>query len=307
MAEALPSAGQGGSLWTMRDGAEIRVGLPPGASIRDLEPTADGWVAAGRLPTADGTDLLIVERDEAGADLLPVPQRGSGRYRGQPVLLLERRQLVGLAWAEGDGPRELEIWAAAWRDGEWGPSEMVSPRGPGSQLAPAGAVLEDGSWLLVWTAYDGQDDEIIGSRRVGGLWTRPEPIHAGNEVPDLTPDLMPIDGGALAVWSWFDGNDYRLKSARWVAGSWLEAGAFGAKGSGEPGLTQTDDRILLLYQSVEPASWTVLEFDQAGIERRAAVVYRETNERPWLLLERAGDDLLRWPAGDRALEWQDLP
>ena len=166
MAEVLQSAAQAGRLWATRVGAEIRLGtmgagemqveLPPGASIRDLEPTAKGWLAAGRLPTANGTDLLLVEGGEKGADLLPVPQRGPGRYRGQPVLLLEDRQLVGLAWAAGDGPRELEIWAAAWQDGDWGPPELVSAKGPGSQVAPAGAVLEDGRIFISSTMIDGK-------------------------------------------------------------------------------------------------------------------------------------------------------
>jgi len=317
MAEVLQSAGQGGSLWTMRDGAEIRVGkvgggeirveLPPGASIRDLEPTADGWLAAGRLPTTNGTELLLIEGGKEGADLLPVPERTSGRYRGQPVLLLESQRLVGLAWAEGNGPRELEIWASIWQDGEWGPSELVSPKGPGSQVAPVGAVLEDGTWLLVWTGYDGNDGEIVASRRIGGHWTQPEPIHSANDVPDLLPDLLPIEGGALVVWSWYDGNDYRMKSARWLDGFWQEGEAFGAKGSGEAGLTRTGDRILLLYQSVEPASWTVMELNRAGVQVRLAVVPEGTNERPMLLVEDAGDSRLRWPTGEHVLKWQDLP
>lgn len=317
MAEVLQSAAQAGRLWVMRDGAEIRFGkvgggeiqveLPPGASIRDVEPTAHGWLAAGRLPTANGTDLLLVEGGETGADLLPVPKRGPGRYRGQPVLLLEDRQLVGLAWAAGNGPRELEIWAAVWQEGQWGLPELVSPRGPGSQLAPAGAVLGDGTWLLVWAAFDGLDDEIVWSRRSGGTWTPPESLHVANDVPDLTPDLVAIDGGALAVWSWFDGNDYRLKTARWLRDRWHESEAFGGQGSGVPRLMLTDDGILLLFQAVEPASWTVLEMDRAGTDRRIAIVPEETNERPMLVVREDEATVLRWPTGDRALEWRDLP
>lgn len=316
-AEVLQSSGQGGSLWTQRDGAEIRDGrvgkgeiraqLPPGATLRDLEPTTDGWLAAGRFPMSEGTELLIVAGDEGGADLLPVPQRGPGRYRGQPVLLLERQELVGLAWAEGNGPREMEIWAAPWQDGEWGRSELVSAKGPGSQVAPVGVVLGDGSWMLLWAAHDGEDDEIVASRRVGAIWTQPERIHSANEVPDATPDILPINGGALAVWSWFDGNDYRLKSARWIGGSWHESEAFGGKGSGEPVLLETEKAIHLLYPSVEPPTWTVLELDRAGNEQRVAVVSKTTHEQPLLLLDEEGGDRLRWATVDRPLEWRDLP
>jgi hypothetical protein len=316
-AEILQSAEKSGSLWAVSDGAETRFGmvkggeiqveLPPGATIRDLEPTADGWLAAGHLPSTGGTELLLIEGSKDGADLLPVPERTSGRYRGQPVILLEDQRLVGLAWAEGNGAREFEIWASVWQDGEWGGSELVSPKGPGSQVAPVGAVLEDGSWLLVWTAFDGNDDEIMASRRIGGHWTLPGPIHSVNEVFDHSPDVVAVKGGALVVWSWYDGNDYRMKSARWLDGLWQEGEVFGGKGSSDPGLTRSGDSILLLYQSVVPASWTVMELDGAGVPVRAAAVPEGTNDRPMLLVEESGDHRLRWPTGEHVLEWQGLP
>lgn len=316
-AEIVQSAGGSGGLWAMRDGAQLRISaaagqeleveLPPGASIRELEPTADGWLAAGLLPTSGGSDLLLIEGGEQPTDLLPVPERGTGRYRGQPVLFLESQRLVGLAWAEGNGPREMEIRASLWQDGTWGPPELVSPQGPGSQVAPVGVVLEDGSWLLLWAAFDGQDDEIVASRRFGGRWSPPEPIHDANDVPDLMPDLVPIDGGALAVWSWFDGNDYRLKTARWLGEVWRDVQVSGGKGSGESRLMLGEDRILLLFSSVEPSVWTILEMDRGGNGRRIAVVPRETYERPLLLAGGEDGAILRWSEGDRVLEWRDLP
>ena len=53
------------------DGAQLE--LPPGATLRQVEPIKDGWVAAGRLPAGSGTDLLIMMDGGDGADLLPVP------------------------------------------------------------------------------------------------------------------------------------------------------------------------------------------------------------------------------------------
>lgn len=314
-ADILQSSEDGGRLWTSRGGAEVRVHgleggevrveLPPGALVRDLEPTADGWLAAGRIPAGNGSDLLLIEGRGREVDLLPVPAGSGGRYRGQPALMLEDGRLVGLAWAEGDGSRELEMWAAAWNDGEWGAPELVSPKGPGSQLVPSGAVLDDGTWLLVWTAYDGLDDEVLWSRRIGTRWTTPERVHAPNDVFDLSPVVVSTEGGALVAWSWFDGHDYRLKSARWLNGAWSESEPFGGKGSGEPGLIRAGERILLLFPSVEPAVWTVLELDQTGGVRRQAVVSREPYLRPLLVLPEADEAMLRWPDSDYPLEWQD--
>ena len=317
VAQVLQSSQQGGELWARRDGAQLQVvpvsgrdlltDLPPGATIRQIELSAKGWFAAGRLTDGEGTDLLLLAGGDNGADLLPVPDRGKARYRGQPALFVDKGELQGLAWAAGDGPREFEIWAATWSGDRWGQPELISPVGPGSQVAPKGVVLPDGRWLLVWTAFDGQDSEVVWSQRLGGRWTAPEPIHLANDVPDVMPDVVSIDGGALVAWSWFDGSDYRLKTARLSRDGWLESEPFGGKGSGEPWFLRTDDRILLLYPSVEPRSWTVLEFDRSGDRRRQAVVPVDSNDRPLLLLEEGEAGLLRWPAQDYGLTWRDLP
>ena len=323
--EVLQSSRDVRGLWALSDGPrtlvgspggyEVSIELPPGAVLSDLEPTESGWVAAGRLPFGDrGSDLLVLQESPGGADLLPAPQPGPGRYRGQPVLLIEGSRLVGLVWAEGNGHRELEIWAAPWRDGEWGIPERVSPRGPGSQLAPAAAVLEDGSWLVVWAAHDGTDDEIVWSRRQAGVWSKPQRVHSDNDVPDITADLIAIEGGALVAWSWFDGNDYRLRTARLTDDTWTEFEVMGGKGSGGPGLMQTEEGVWLLYQTVEPASWTVLELDRSGIGRRRATVMKETNDRPLLFVSEDQQPRLRWPRfvdrssveAEYLLHWQEL-
>lgn len=315
--EVLQSTAEGGRLRLIREGAETRIHLsagdgtrlelPPGATLRQVEPTADGWIAVGRLPAGSGTDLLIMMDGGDGADLLPVPEGGRARYRGQPVLFVEEGRMTGLAWAQGEGPREMEIWAADWQDGHWGPAEQVSPKGPGSQVAAKGVVLDDGSRMLLWAAFDGEDDEILWSRNEVDHWTTPRRLHAENGVPDVMPAVVATESGALVVWSWFDGNDYRLKSARWQDGNWIESEPFGGKGSGDVALIETDDEILLLYQSVEPAAWTVLGLDLRGIPKRVASVMEESNERPLVVVEEEGGALLRWLQGDRRLEWRDLP
>ena len=322
-AQVLQSSARAGSYWMVHDGgktrlngpegAEMRIDLPPGAVLYDLEPTNTGWLAAGRMPTTDGSELLIIEGRHGETDLISVPSRSGGKFRGQPVLLIDQDRLVGLVWAEGDGHDQLAIWAAPWNEDRWGAPELVSPQGPGSQLAPVAAVLDDGSWLAVWPAFDGVDDEIRWSRRVGGEWSSPERVHDDNNVPDLTPDVIAIDGGALVVWSWFDGNDYRLRRAQLTQGVWSDAESFGERGSVDPGFIQAGDRIRLLYQTVAPATWTVLELDRNGVNRRQAVLLVETNDRPFLFAEEDYRARLHWPelerrdqpSIDHRLEWHE--
>ena len=316
---------EGGELYAVQGRETLRIGrlggieeeveIPAGASIQDLEPTGAGWLAAGHSPTPEGTELLLLEQREGAIDSLPVPQVTGAKLSGQPILLIQDDSLAGLVWAAGNELRGLEIWAAEWLYGSWGEPELVSPQGPGSQLAPRAVVLEDSSWLVVWASFDGEDDEIVWSRRIQGEWTKPAGVTGDNAVPDITPALAAIDGGALLVWSWYDGNDYRMKTSRFLGDKWTDATSFGEKGSLYPSLIQTDDGGQLLYKTVEPASWTVLAFDRRGIANRRAVIADDTEDRPLVAIDEGDGALLRWQGADgrfdlereRAAAWQELP
>ncbi len=324
-AGVLQAIREGGELYAVQGRDSLRVGrlggteeeveVPAGTSIHDLEPTRTGWLAAGHLATADGTELLLLEKTEGTISSIPVPRVVGAKLSGQPILLIQDDAMAGLVWAAGNELRGLEIWAAEWLHGKWGEPELVSPKGPGSQVAPRALVLEDGSWLAAWAAYDGEDDEIVWSRRTQGEWTEPARVTGDNAVPDITPRLLAIDGGALLAWSWYDGNDYRMKTSRFGAGKWTEPETFGEKGSLYPSVIQTDEGGLLLYKTVEPASWTVLALYRQGVASRRAVGADDSEDRPLLAIDEAQGALLRWQAGDgrfdlardRAAAWQELP
>jgi hypothetical protein len=312
MAGDLVQATTDGDLYLLGGGERARLGrvgaveealnLPAGTRIYDLAATIDGWVATGSLPDDDGYDLVIVQ-DRAGVrELLAPPTERWGRFRVQVVTLVEEGNLAGIAWVEGDSQADFEVRAAVWDGANFGPAEVVSPVGPGAQLALEGAVLDDGSWLLVWAAVDGEDDEILWSVRRQEEWSAPARVHQDNSVPDITPALVAIDGGALAAWSWFDGNDYRLRMARFDGESWSEPQVSGAKGSLEPGFSVDGESVRLLYQTIDPPTWTLTEIDRTGTMIRRAVWSGDVVERPLVL---AGDEVeaaFRWPQGAEGLE-----
>ena len=209
--------------------------------------------------------------------------------------LVERGRLVGLAWLAGAGVRETAVWASAWSGLDWSQPELVSPVGAGTQIAIDGAVLADGSWLLVWSAYDGNDDEILWSRRVGGRWSEPAVLHEPNEVPDITPALVATGRGALAAWNWFDGKTYRVRMAGFEDGGWRELGLADPAGGVSPGLTAHQDGLLLLYRTAVPPTWTLIHLDERGAILRTAVVEKETTSRPGLAPEDGLAAVLEWP------------
>jgi hypothetical protein len=276
--------------------------------VLTIETLAGGWVAAGQrtLPGGQLDLFLLVSGSGATRELPPPPGREA--LRGVPVLLLSDEAFEGVAWLEGDRQEELSVRAARWTGDGWLDSEVVSPRGPGAQLALDGAVLADGSWLLVWAAVDGRDDEILWSLRRDGRWSAPLGVLEDNEVPDITPALAPLpDGGALAVWSHLDGRHYRLRSARFDGTSWSGSAPFGRQGSTRPGFVTRGDRSYLLYSTVVPDTWSLLEYDRSGAAQRSATIVTELRARP--LFDPGDPEVARlvWPAQESEPEPGAVP
>ena len=185
-------------------------------------------------------------------------------------------------WLEGTRQEELSVWSAAWNGDGWGDPELVSPPGPGAQLAPSVAVLGDGSWLLVWAAVDGEDDEILWSRRGDTGWTIPARIHQDNTVPDITPVVAPIRGGALAAWSFLDGRHFRLRTARFDGAAWEVSEPFGFDGSLGPRFVRRAGRPSLLYRTTSPGGWAVTGYDQDGRAANRAFLPQRDGRPPIL-------------------------
>jgi hypothetical protein len=295
----LPVAG--GARIELPAGRTLQVPLPERAEISAFAAVDGGWVAAGSAPDASGHRRLFLQRgDDLASRPLPEPPVQEGRERRSPVLLVDGGRLAALAWLEGDDDRALSVRAALWTGQRWRTPERVSYPGPGSQLALAGAVLTDGSWLLAWSAFDGQDDEIVWSLHTGGAWRPVKRVHPNNAVPDITPALTATaDGGALIAWSRFDGHGYQLRMARFDRagdGSWKGEHAAGVSGSLYP--TFLGSSRLLYLDAAAPRSWSVLDLDGAGrVKAKASVA--STLDRPVVSFD--GEQVrMRWPAEQRS-------
>lgn len=296
--------------------------LPPGTVLRRLDALDGGWLASGEISAPGVVDLLLL-RAEAGATAsVPAPPNTAGEpLRAGPAPLVENGRLAGLAWLEGAGVRRTAVWAASWSGLDWSQPELVSPVGPGTQIALAGAVLADGSWLLVWSAYDGNDGEILWSRRVGGAWSEPALVHPPNDFPDVTPALVPTGRGALVAWNGYDGTRYRVRLAAFEDGGWRELEAGGPAGAVRPDLVPREGGAALLFRTVVPSGWTLVELDERGTPLRRAAVETETILRPGLAppadaagdLGRGLDWGFEWPGETLAeprrveVEWQTEP
>lgn len=271
-------------------GERVATRLADGVGLHAVAPLpGDGWIAAG---VRDGSTLVLL-RDGAGGgsaegavERIPAPE-SRGRLAASPVPLIagERGGLLGIAWLGGESPRSLEVrFAPALGPGDWGETETVAGPGPGSQLALSGGVLADGSAMLVWSAFDGEDDEILWSHREAGRWSAPAPLGGGNRVPDITPVVAPLGDGAVAAWSRFDGGEYRLVLSRWTGNGWSAAEPAGPPGSLYPTVLPHEEGALLGYRDARRGAWTALRLDPAGrVTARASLPASEPGIDPVLL------------------------
>jgi hypothetical protein len=199
-------------------GTRRRIRLPEGTRLSAIRELNDGWVAAGEIFYGDVSDLILIRQRGISQKVIeapsPDPAIESAAYRLDPEPLVQNGELVGLAWLEGDDREANAVRAARWTGTEWDAIETVAPPVHQAQLALSSAVLDDGSWLLVWAAVVDGDDDILWSRYHGGQWSASGKLHPENDVPDIVPAVAAVDGGALVSWSWFDGSDYRIRVAR---------------------------------------------------------------------------------------------
>lgn len=291
-----------GTAWELPDTA--------GTRYSSLAAVDGGWIAVGshleenRDPESSEVreslrKLRLLAGDGEGVRSLKAPKLQEGLRRQGAVLIVDGGRLAGLAWLEGDTRRQLAVMASEWTGSRWRTPRVVSPPGPGSQLALSATVLADGSWLLAWSAFDGEDDEILWSRYIGGRWTDPARLSPeDNAVPDVTPALAPSGTGAVAAWSRYENEHYRLKLARFDGTRWLDERTAGGKGTLYPVfLPQASAENRLLFRDAGKRGWTALELGEDGRETARVHVPAQTLRRPMVTSTGSGTAAFSW-SGD---------
>lgn len=273
-------------------GEPTRLSLGRHQRPRVAVPAEGGVIIAGD-DQSDG-DLFFLHQTTGSAVELPSPPLQDGPLRTAPVILTAEDRMEGVAWLEGTGQDDFSILASVWNGTSWEDVEVVSAGTGRAQLALASTVLDDGSWLVLWAGYDGNDDDIFWSRRVDGRWTQPERIHANNKVPDVLPTVVTHGDMAHAAWSYFDGSDYRIRTARWNGSSWTEGETLAGKGTVKAELESRAGRAFMTYRSVEPEAWNVVELDRSGNPRTSSFV-RPFEERPLVVIDERSQPALYWP------------
>ena len=286
------------------DGRRL-VRLNRGARLTTIADLGDGWVAGGVEHTEGGVRVTFVMEDGAGLHRLPMPWQPH-ELQIRPILLADERQLRGAAWLAGDHPQRLAVKAAAWDGARWGPVVDVAKPARGSQTGLTGTVLANGDGLLVWSRFDGVDDEIVYSRQYGDGWADPRPVTKGNDVADVTPTVVGHSDGATLAWSRLVDGRYQVQTAQLRGETWGRPQKTGEPGSLFPTFVRNGQGLYLLYRSAELRGWTVRELPTAGRPpQRSAFVGRDTSERPVLSTAKRNGPRLEWrgKSGNAKQSW----
>lgn len=289
---------------------ERQVALPAGVLVEELFALRTTSFLSARGAGRDRRDLFLALVDEQGLHVLPAPAPGTGGWRENAVPLTSASgDLEGLVWLEGGDRQSYEVRHAAWNGMRWSEPGVIAEPAPGSQLAVAATTLADGSSLLVWSRFDGHDDEIVAARFANGRWSAAQAIAADNGVPDITPAVVAVAGGALATWSRYDGHEYRIVIARFDGRKWSSPAWAGPAGATEPSFSRAPGADagsppLLTFVHARPRGWGVLELSASGRVLRQGAVESTASSRPALAMLPGGRVQLRWAAGESDLELQ---
>jgi hypothetical protein len=283
-----PELAHGAGGWAVEmDGRIQALDLAPGARLELVESFGRGWLAAGTRPAGDRIELLLLADDGDGPRELAPPGDARGAVRERPRPVVAGGALAGVAWLEGDRREAYGVRWAAWRgSGFEAPVEIAAP-GPGSQLALAAAALADGRALLVWSGYDGRDDEIWASVGRGDRFTAPARVGADDAVPDVTPDVIATSGGALVAWSHFDGLGYRVTLARFAGDRFETLRAEGPPGSLFPTFVPGGEPPRLIWWDASADGWVAAELTAAGELVARARAEGPADQRPDLTVSGA--------------------
>jgi len=292
--------------------ALVTVELPAGTLLKSAALVDSGWLLAGsRAVEAGGTELVLFAGAAGDARELAPPEPRAGRLRAEPLWLAAGGRGEGLLWLEGDSRRSLALRWARFDGAGFESPVTVSPPGPGSQLALAAAALPGGGFVAVWSAFDGEDDEILWSRFADGRWSAPRPLAAGNAVPDITPAVAALADGAIAAWNRFDPEigAYRLVTARLAGEGWSDPIETGPAGALYPTFDLLDGTLFLLHlRAGEPRGWGFVRLDPAGRPAGGGAVESDRVARPVLAPSSGpGGVALRWADGELVPRWSMEP
>ena len=209
---ALPQQGTGtGEAWSL-------------TYAQDSE--GQGW-AAWQVDTGTDSELYF-SRQVRGKWLAPqlVHDRPLAWDR-TPSLAVAADGVPWLAWStiDRDDPDHSRLVVARWSGQHWSNEQEVPLGTSAHPRTPTLAAGPGGTLWLAWVGFDGVDDEIFASQRLGRTWSSAQQVGVNDDDPalyDCQPQLaVGKDGQPWLVWTGHQsGVDDEIFASRWNGAGW---------------------------------------------------------------------------------------
>ncbi|MFQ6001239.1 MAG: GDSL-type esterase/lipase family protein, partial [Anaerolineae bacterium] len=195
-----------------------------------LDGEGNPWaVWEERGPDETGSEIYLAFWDGRGWSVPQLVISASGGHA--PVIAFDGSGGGWLVWNEDGG------LFYSRRDGDaWGLKREIDTSPSTRDRSPSLAVDPQGVLWLVWSGFDGTDEEIFFSRWEGGGWERAQRVNRDDASPylyDGSPHLaIGGDGRPWLVWVGDGGGlDDEIFYARWEGDGWSEEGLVSADDS----------------------------------------------------------------------------
>ncbi len=132
-----------------------------------------------------------------------------------------------IVWSQFDGSND-QIFMSEYRNNTWTHpedlSDNISPSGENTNDIPQVAIDNNGNAIIVWSQFDGSNDQIFMSEYRNNTWTHPEDlsdnISPSGENAHNPQVAMDDNGNAIIVWSQFDGSNDQIFRSKYSDNTW---------------------------------------------------------------------------------------
>ena len=129
---------------------------------------------------------------------------------------------VWVAWSSVRG-RTSQLKICFFDGVGWSDPEEIPTAGLTSNTGASIFVDQSNRPWIVWSGFDGTDDDIYFSRWDGEVWEAPSRIHIDNDTPDLLPIIVGNkDNHPTIFWYGFNGEKYVRYTSRWTGHCWSD-------------------------------------------------------------------------------------
>lgn len=116
-----------------------------------------------------------------------------------PVIDSDSSGRKWLFWTAYDN-RRMEIHYTTGQDGQWSETAGLTTENQ-YNIAPSVIIDKNDVVWLVWSASNGKTEDIFYASNKDGVWTDAQPVHQGNNTPDVLP-VIELNSDDLPVITW---------------------------------------------------------------------------------------------------------